>query len=103
MGTVCCLRYSKSAGGKIYQIIFHDVTEILQLRRKNQQWDLMERSALYTAITSAYPMIIFGNLTRNTCSVLDQEGQSLHSLDWLIEDYVAHARHHLRQLTAGKS
>ena len=41
----------------------------------------MERSALYTAITSAYPMIIFGNLTRNTCSVLDQEGQSLHSLD----------------------
>ena len=81
MGTVCCLRYSKSAGGKIYQIIFHDVTEILQLRRKNQQWDLMERSALYTAITSAYPMIIFGNLTRNTCSVLDQEGQSLHSLD----------------------
>lgn len=23
----------------------------------------------------------FGNLTRNTCSVLDQEGQSLHSLD----------------------
>ena len=68
-------------GEKIYQIIFHDVTEILQLRRKNQQWDLMERSALYTAITSAYPMIIFGNLTRNTCSVLDQEGQSLHSLD----------------------
>ena len=68
-------------GEKIYQIIFHDVTEILQLRRKNQQWDLMERSALYTAITSAYPMIIFGNLTRNTCSVLDQEGQRLHSLD----------------------
>lgn len=68
-------------GEKIYQIIFHDVTEILQLRRKNQQWDLMERSALYTAITSAYPMIIFGNLTRNTCSVLDQEGRSLHSLD----------------------
>lgn len=68
-------------GEKIYQIIFHDVTEILQLRRKNQQWNLMERSALYTAITSAYPMIIFGNLTRNTCSVLDQEGQSLHSLD----------------------
>lgn len=26
-------------------------------------------------------MIIFGNLTRNTCSVLDQEGQRLHSLD----------------------
>ena len=24
-------------GEKIYQIIFHDVTEILQLRRKNQQ------------------------------------------------------------------
>lgn len=68
-------------GEKIYQIIFHDVTEILQLRRKNKQWDLMERSALYTAITSAYPMIIFGNLTRNTCSVLDQEGQRLHSLD----------------------
>lgn len=68
-------------GEKIYQIIFHDVTEIMQLRRKNKQWDLMERSALYTAITSAYPMIIFGNLTRNTCSVLDQEGQRLHSLD----------------------
>lgn len=68
-------------GEKIYQKIFHDVTEILQLRRKNKQWDLMERSALYTAITSAYPMIIFGNLTRNTCSVLDQEGQRLHSLD----------------------
>lgn len=68
-------------GEKIYQIIFHDVTEILQLRRKNKQWDLMERSALYTAITAAYPMIIFGNLTRNTCSVLDQEGESLHALD----------------------
>lgn len=68
-------------GEKIYQIIFHDVTEVMQLRRKNKQWDLMERSALYTAITSAYPMIIFGNLTRNTCSVLDQEGQRLHSLD----------------------
>ena len=63
-----------SRGKKIYQIIFHDVTEILQLRRKNQQWDLMERSALYTAITSAYPMIIFGNLTRNTCSVFRSGG-----------------------------
>lgn len=45
-------------GKKIYQVIFYDVTEIKTLRRKNDQWDMMERSALYTAITSAYPMII---------------------------------------------
>ena len=37
-----------------------------------------------------------------TCDT-GKNGPELHSLDWLIEDYVAHARHHLRQLTAGKS
>lgn len=68
-------------GKKIYQVIFYDVTEIKTLRRKNDQWDMMERSALYTAITSAYPIIIFGNLTQNTCSVLDQDRDSLHTLD----------------------
>lgn len=80
MGTVCACVIQNQQGKKIYQIIFHDVTgNPAAAWRKNQQWDLMERSALYTAITSKHPMIIFGNLTRNTCSVLDPGGQSLHS------------------------
>ena len=33
-----------------------------------------------------------------TCDT-GKNGAELHALDWLIEDYVAHTRHHLQQIT----
>ncbi len=37
-----------------------------------------------------------------TCDT-GKNGPELHSLDWLIEDYLAHTQHHLRQIMAGKA
>ena len=80
-------------------VIFYDPDQWVALNRY-QQLDANYLIELWTLLNTQLTEVIKGIPENKLSRICNSGGDSNHTLQWLIEDYVVHMEHHLHQLTA---
>lgn len=74
--SVVMKRIVNSNGQEVIQAVFTDITKQMRMEMAQQQERLLENRLLHAAILTAYPLIMFLNLTKDSyhCFAEEQEG-----------------------------